>query len=172
MHPYIQINLSAWKTILESLKQAIILIADETGSSEDEIKGIIQQYSTIIADDDIAIYAMLGIKQYIDTYKVAPSEGIYDEFKNIYFLGAAITQKLNTEGFSELRQIHQLAVLRLLDARLYHPYKVNRPVLSQRVASTIKNNSVNDHFGMFGWYLIYKCLFNAASEGNNKKITL
>lgn len=167
-HPFVEINKESFGVILERLKETLILVADKSNKTEPEIDALLAQYVTII-DSDVFALAVAGITQYINFYNVAPREGIYDEFKNIYFLGAAISQKLDSVGLADLRKLHQLAILRLLDLRLVHPYKVNRPTLTERVVSAIKNDSLNAHFGLYGWYITYKCLYNAALEAVGKK---
>lgn len=173
-HPYIQINKKAWGTILDSLKKCVVLISSKTGSNHAQVEEYLRQYTSIINTNSEGIFtaAATGIYQYINFYKISPREGIYDEFKNIYFLGAAITIWLNKLGLADLNKLHQKAVLRLLDHRLLKPHGAYRKTLSARVVSAINNNVLYEHFGTYGWYLIYKCLFNAASDNAKKQGTI
>jgi hypothetical protein len=50
-----------------------------------------------------------------------------------------------------------------LDFRL-SSRNARRVELSNRIRSVINNNALDEHLGKYGWYLIYKCLFNAASD--------
>jgi hypothetical protein len=165
-HPYIEINKKSWGIILNSFKECIALISSETGSPQTQVEGYLKQYSSAINTNSEAIFtaASHGIHQYINFYKVSPQEGIYDEFKNIYFLGVAITIWLNKLGLVDLNKLHQKAMLRLLDLRLLEPYGAFRPALSSRIVRAINYNVLDEHYGAYGWYLIYKCLFNAASD--------
>lgn len=164
-HPYIEVNKKSWGIILTSLQQTIALIASGSGSTEAQADAYLNQYSSVINANANGIYeaATTGINQYINFYNISPKEGVYDEFKNIYFLGTAITIWLNKSGLADLNKLHQKAMLRLLDLRLLVPHDVRRPTLSDRVTSAINNNALNEHFGMYGWYIVYKCLFNAAN---------
>ncbi|MFA6120176.1 MAG: hypothetical protein WCT35_00175 [Sideroxydans sp.] len=169
-NPYIQLNKESWEIILNSLKETVVLIvAAQPNSDIAQIKEYLKQYTTVINNNSERIFdeASNNIQQYINFYKVSPQEGIYDEFKNIYFLGEAITIFLNSMGWVDLTKIHRKAMLRLLDVRLEVPHKAYRKALSSRIISTIDNNMVEKHFGTYGWYLTYKCLYNAAA--NQKK---
>lgn len=101
---------------------------------------------------------------YINFYRVHPNEGAYDEFKSIYFIGMAMSARLINDGHNELNKLHLRAMLRLLDLRLEVPHKAFRSQLSDRIKKAINNDCINKHYGDYGWYLIYKCLFNAANE--------
>ena len=90
----------------------------------------------------------------------------YDEFKGIYFTGMAVSERLAQSGLLDLDKLHQRAMLRLLDIRLEHPHKAFRKDLSDKVRTVITHGKVLEHFGKYGWYLIHKCLYNAANESS------
>lgn len=165
-HPYITINKESWGTVLKSYTQALALIADKELGSLTLVESQLAQYAAVINTNSSQIFelAASGIQQYLNFYRVSPQEGIYDEFKNIYFLGSAISETLKASGLADLNKLHQKAMLRLLDFRLQHPFKAYRPALSSRLVAAINNNTVQQHFGSYGWYIIYKCLYNAAAN--------
>lgn len=104
---------------------------------------------------------------YLNFYNVFPADGEYDEFKNIYFIGVVIARELFKNGYADLGKVQLYAIVKLLDYRL-STVGASRPQLTHRVVSAIKNGSVENDFGRFGLYLIYKCLFNAAMDAVKK----
>lgn len=139
------------------------------GNSEElDGAGSIEIYTRFLNDPFVIVNAWQAIEKYINFYRVEPADGIYDEFKLIYFLAKSITTKLDASGLSDTSKIHQRATLMLLDHRLQCPYAARRSQLSRRIVYAINNNKVNEHFGEYGLYLTYKCLFNAAKDNAEK----
>lgn len=165
-HPLVMVNGSEWTKFLKYTKETIVLLADHDGLHPDDIEKLIGRYVKEIEDnrDNIFLATAMGIVQYLNFYNVIPSEGVHDEFKGIYFTGMAVSQHLNRLGLADLNKLHLRAVLRLLDFRLEEPFKVRRLVLTARIRSVVDNNAVDTHLGKYGWYLIYKCLYNAAND--------
>lgn len=165
-HPLVIVHGLDWKRILEHFKNTIAFLALHDSLSEADVDKLIEQYVSEIESnrDNIFLFTAHGIVQYLNFYNVFPTQGAHDEFKGIYFTGMAVSDHLNRLGLVDLNKLHLRAVLRLLDFRLEEPFKVRRPVLTERVRSVIDNNALDQHLGKYGWYLIYKCLYNAANE--------
>lgn len=107
------------------------------------------------------------LSYYIVAYDIHPENNILDEFKNFFFIGTAIATELQNQGHKDLTTFQLLAIQKLFDFRLF---KVNslRPDLTIRLVKAIDNASITTDFGRFGWYITYKCLFNAAKDVQNK----
>lgn len=166
-HPFVTIHGNDWIELLNYLKQTIYFLArEEDKKTEDEARKFISEYVTQIEEnrENIFLVTAHGIVKYLNFYNVMPHEGVHDEFKGIYFTGMAVSEHLNNLELTELNKLHLRAMLRLLDFRLAFPHKVNRKLLTTRIKSVINNNSVDKHLGLYGWYITYKCLFNAANE--------
>lgn len=164
-HPFIMVNGPDWIRILENFKKTIAYLALQDGIGEEEVSKLIEQYVRAIEDDRINIFKLTadGIVEYINFYKVFPTEGVYDEFKGIYFTGMAVSKRLTQLGLVDLNKFHLKAMLMSLDFRLENPFGASRPLLTERIHSIIDNNMLESHLGKYGWYLIYKCLYNAAN---------
>lgn len=113
---------------------------------------------------ELFISAAVEMDKYLNFYQVIPTNGEYDEFKGIYFFGMEISKRLKFLELRELNKFHLKAVLTLLDYRLETPYNIQRPILTERINLMIENDAIEDHLGMYGWYIIYKCLYNAEDE--------
>lgn len=165
-HPLVMVHGSEWTKLLKYLKESISLIALHDGISEEAVEILIANYVKAIEEDkeNIFLFTANGILQYLNFYNVIPTQGVHDEFKGIYFTGMAVSDRLIQLGFADLNKLHLRAVLRLLDFRLAEPHKIRRPDLTTRIRTVIDNNSVESHLGKYGWYLIYKCLFNSVNE--------
>lgn len=165
-HPLVIIHGQTWTTFLKHIKDTISFLATSEGKSDDEVSELIKAYVDNIEEnrDKIFVLTATGIVKYINFYKVFPTEGVHDEFKGIYFTGMAVSAYLDKLGLADLNKYHLRAMLRLLDFRLLHPHKANRKVLTERIRSVIDNNTVESHLGKYGWYLIYKCLYNASND--------
>lgn len=165
-HPLVMVHGSEWTKILTKLKESIALHALYDGISDEAVQILIDNYVKEIESnrDKIFLSTAMGIVQYLNFYNVKPTEGVHDEFKGIYFTGIAVSDHLSNLGFVDLNKLHLRAVLSLLDLRLEEPFKVRRPVLTVRIRSVIDNNAIESQLGKYGWYLIYKCLYNAANE--------
>ena len=100
---------------------------------------------------------------YLNFYNVTPADDVYDEFKNFYFLGMAITAELEKRGVKDLVKLQLQAILHLLNVRL-KSVGAHRVQLTRRLSNAIDNGAIRNDFGRFGWYILYKCLFNAATE--------
>lgn len=100
---------------------------------------------------------------YLNFYNVNPENDVYDEFKNFYFIGMAITTELEERGAKDLVKLQLKALLHLLNTRL-NTVGAHRSQLTRRISNAIDNGAIRKDFGRFGWYILYKCLFNAAIE--------
>lgn len=157
-------SLNAIKT-LQFFRETITKIADEQGTETSKITDIGIRYAGFVEDNHAKIFENMAseLGYYLNFYNVYPSNDVYDEFKNYYFLGTAITKELEQRGMRDLVKLQLLAVQRLLDLRL-HSVEARRQTLTKRMVDAIENGSVAADFGRFGWYILYKCLFNAATE--------
>lgn len=164
-HPYITVNGKSWVEILHHLQTALAGISLQSGNSPDDTKSLVDTYhKTIESKKDVLFeLAAVGIVEYCNFYKVTPDKGVHDEFKGIYFTGIAISKYLVQVGLVDINKLHLKAMLGLLDFRL-SSRNARRVELSNRIRSVINNNALDEHLGKYGWYLIYKCLFNAASD--------
>ena len=165
-HPLVIVHGQTWTSILNHIKDTISLLALADGKTDTEVEELIRAYVENIEDnrDQIFMQSAIGIVQYLNFYKVFPTEGVHDEFKGIYFTGMAVSAHLDRLGLADLNKYHLRSMLGILDYRLFHPHKANRKVLTERIRSIIDNNAVDAHLGKYGWYLIYKCLYNASND--------
>lgn len=161
------LDVGAKKYLRETIELFVDLI--ETVAEEENKTNPIQYRNdyvkfVITYIDQIVINWRVGVEYYLNFYDVFPSDGKCDEFKNIYFIGTAISQKLQDGGISDLAKFQQIAVMKLLDYRLHKDANTRRPELSFRIRQSINFNKIDEDLGRFGWYMIYKCLFNAAMD--------
>lgn len=165
-HPLVVVHGSQWTEFLTHLKETIAFLARNDGIDKDETRLLISQYVKEIEDnkDNIFLASAYGIVTYLNFYNVRPTEGVHDEFKGIYFTGMAVSEHLHKLGLAELNKLHLRAMLRVLDFRLAMPHKARRDLLTERIRSIIDNGTIEAHLGKYGWYITYKCLFNAANE--------
>lgn len=164
-HPYITVNGKSWVEILHHLQTALTGVSIQSGISPDDTRSLVETYhKTIEGKKDVLFeLAAVGIVEYCNFYKVTPDKGVHDEFKGIYFTGIAISKYLVQVGLVDINKLHLKAMLGLLDFRL-SSRNARRVELSNRIRSVINNNALDEHLGKYGWYLIYKCLFNAAQD--------
>ena len=150
---------------LQFFRESISHLAQIDGLSDPKITSMNIGYSAFIQthQEIIAENMQSEVGFYLTFYKVTPDNDIFDEFKNIYFLGMAITKELESKGHIDLAKYQLRAILHLLDLRLASE-KAVRPLLTQRIKDAIENSAVKKDFGRFGWYILYKCLYNAAIE--------
>ena len=143
-HPLVTIHGKDWTKLLEYFKESIAFIALGDKVLEEDVTKLIEQYVKEVEGNRETIFlaTAIGIVQYLNFYKVIPTEGVHDEFKGIYFTGMAVSEHLNRLGLADLNKFHLRAMLRLLDLRLEVPFKVRRPILSERILSVIDNNSL------------------------------
>lgn len=167
-HPLVIVNGSFWVEILSIIKGTIARFALEDGMDDAQVHELLAEYVQVIegAREEIFIATARDITKYLNFYKVYPTEGAHDEFKGIYFTGMAVSRFLVRLGLTDLNKLHLRAVLRLLDFRLEYPHRVRRPKLTERIRSLIDSGDkeMQDHLGIYGWYMIYKCLYNSASD--------
>lgn len=157
--------------ILEVIQTSIlVLIRDEGKIPVQVIEPMNEQWADVINRHYPEIYTQTHekINKYLNFYNVYPESQNCDEFKYIYFIGLTVANKLKEEGMIDHTKYHLRAILRLLDYRLLSPYNAYRPQLSERIQKAIENHKVYEHYGEFGWYLLYKCLYNAAAEAHKK----
>ena len=162
-HPYITVNGKTWVEILHHLQTALSAISLKSGNTPEETRKIVDSYHQVIEGKKEVLFEMAaaGIVEYCNFYKITPDKGVHDEFKGIYFTGIAISKYLVLLGLADINKLHLKAMLALLDFRL-SSRSACRKDLSDRVRIIINNNGLDEHLGKYGWYLIYKCLFNAA----------
>lgn len=172
-------NINTWKAILDEFLEIVPGIAhypktgpQRTASLADYIKWVGEkdlmraQYKEFISTNGALILdqAVLRVNRYVNLYNVAPTDGVLDELKSIYFLGMTIAELLEEVGLEDLARVQVKAVVCLLDIRLYEPYRAARPQLTARVTKAVDDGNLRQHFGEFGLYITYKCLYNAAEE--------
>lgn len=167
-HPLIQVNKSSWLDILNVMKDTLPFVISRLETNHytaSSIDNFVKEYVEIInlKLDDILNGCTGEITRYINSYQVEPRDTL-DEFKGIYFLGVAISAQLERSGHKELKKLHQFTVLHLLNSRLSIPYDALRPQLARRIGWAISNGDIENHLGKYGWYLLYKCLYNAARD--------
>lgn len=169
-HPYVMVKGKSWVEILHHLQTMLTAISIKSGNSDDQTRVIVKNYHDAIEDKKMILFevAASGIVEYCNFYKITPDKGVHDEFKGIYFTGIAISQYLVKLGLADINKLHLKAMLALLDFRLSSRNACRRD-LSDRLRSIINNNALDEHLGKYGWYLIYKCLFNAASPATDIK---
>lgn len=158
-------SLNAVKT-LQFFRETITRIArDEQCLADPTVTDIGIRYAGFIENNYKKIFENMAAElgYYLNFYNVYPSNDVYDEFKNYYFLGTAITKELEQRGMRDIAKLQLLAIQRLLDIRL-EEVNARRAKLTKRIVDAIENGSVAADFGRFGWYILYKCLFNAATE--------
>lgn len=173
-HPFLQLNSKNWVLILDKLKDLVGALPAREGVPAEEIQRMVQNYHGVIeAYRDYILDATYGdLQRYINFYNVKPRDGAFDEFKHIHFIGMAVSRRLNLMGLADVNKYHLRAMLRLLDIRLEEPYRARRPQLTERIRALIDNGAsaaIEQHLGMYGWYLVYKCLYNAAQERAGKE---
>lgn len=160
-----QSALNAVKT-LQFFRETITRIArDEQCLQDTAVTDLGIRYAGFIENNFEKIFENMAseLGYYLNFYNVYPSNDVYDEFKNYYFLGTAITKELEQRGMRDIAKLQLLAIQRLLDIRL-HTVNARREKLTTRLIDAIENGSIAADFGRFGWYILYKCLFNAATE--------
>ena len=164
-HPYITVNGKHWVEILHHLQTALTAISLKQGNSEEQTEEFTKKYHETIEEKKPILFevAALGIVNYCNFYKITPDKGVHDEFKGIYFAGVAISKYLVDLGLVDINKLHLKAMLALLDFRL-SKRNACRKDLSERVRTIINNNGLDEHLGKYGWYLLYKCLYNAAEN--------
>lgn len=155
---------------LQDVTDGKITENDEIELITEKARTLASQYFKTITDnkEEILDLTLVGMREYLNFYQVYPQEGEHDEFKGIFYTGMAISKILVKLGLLDLNKLHLKAVLLLMDHRLESPLNARRNALSERISSMINNNVLDDHLGKYGWYLIYKCLFNATEELKNK----
>ena len=166
-HPIALIRKAEWNQWLEKFKETFALKLLNSGQlSEQAIDQTIFDMVNLVESEKGTVFEMAAsaISNYCGIYCVSPKDQLLDEFKHIYFLGTAVAHFLSGKGKSEWARTQLLVVQDLLDFRLMYPLKANRPNLTHRIIRTIQLDKVQDNLGRFGWYLIYKCLFNAACD--------
>lgn len=162
-----ELDKDIWLGVLESISEVMSFIMYEEGKIPDPVvEALIEQWCGVINAnyENIYILTKAKISKYLSFYYVSPSGGENDEFKYIYFTGMAVAEKLKEYDMYDLMRYHYRTVLHLLDERLRIPYGIDRPQLSARIEKAIEGDKLKEHFGEYGWYLTYKCLFNSARD--------
>ena len=139
------------------------LASDTDGKSPAEIDKLLAEYRETIIQNHKTIFenAAGELKFYINFYDVRPEGGTPDELKIVYFLGKAIGEEFEKLGLADLQRYQLKAVQRIFNKRLamVGAYRVE---LSQRIDTAIDQGAINKDFGRFGWYIVHRCLLNAA----------
>ena len=164
-NPIVYLNKKEWLFYTKTFAQTIVYISDADGASADVIKDLLKDYETTLNDktNDLFEKAAHDITIYLRLYGVRPSNGIYDEFKGIYFLSRVIADYLKNVGLETLSNLQLRACLHLLNKRLERSNAAREP-LHNAIEDAIKNNRLDSDFGKYGWYIVYKCLCNAADD--------
>ena len=79
----------------------------------------------------------------------------------------AIVKELEACGKVDPTKYQLRAILHLLDKRLLS-IGAKRNQLTKRLKDAITNSAISTDFGRFGWYILYKCLYNATNEASPK----
>jgi|CXWL01.1.fsa_nt_gi hypothetical protein len=150
---------------LKYFRQTVALLAQNTIGNVQVETEINLRYAAFIQNNIVTIAEKMQseLAYYLNFYKVTPADDIYDEFKNFYFLGMAIAAELENLGAKDLEKLQLKAILQLLNVRL-KSVGAYRHQLSRRLSNAIDNGAIKNDFGRFGWYILYKCLFNATTE--------
>lgn len=150
---------------LKFFRETVSFLAQDEITDVSVLTDINLRYSAFIQHnrDAIADNMQSELAYYLNFYNVTPANDVYDEFKNFYFLGMAITTELEKRGVKDLVKLQLKAVLHLLNVRL-NSVGAHRVQLTRRLSNAIDNGAIKSDFGRFGWYILYKCLFNAATE--------
>lgn len=152
-------------TILEVIQTTFgAIMLDEGKIPQVVVESVIEQWAMTVNENYQSLFdnTKAKISKYLNFYNVEPI-GQIDEFKYIYFSGISISEKLEECGMAEHSKYHLKAVLFLLDDRL-KTKNCYREHLSIRIDKAIQYQKIKEHFGEYGWYLTYKCLFNAALD--------
>lgn len=166
-HPYVIIRKQDWLFFISQIKDGIAYLLALDGATDDQIKQQLSIYVKELGGNrEHAILEIVALEMaaYCSFYKVKPTDGIYDEFKGIYFIGMCVAKTLDSLGYPELNKLALKSMLGMLNHRLNIPYNADRDALTTRVLKIIDEDKLDEHFGRFGLYLIFKCLFNAAKE--------
>ncbi len=150
---------------LKFFRETVSLLAQHETADVAVLTNINLHYATFIQHNIEAIAENMQseLAYYLNFYNVTPANDVYDEFKNFYFLGMAITTELEKRGAKHLVKLQLKALLHLLNVRL-NTVGAHRAPLTRRLSNAIDNGAIKNDFGRFGWYVLYKCLFNAAKE--------
>lgn len=151
---------------IEAYADLIYEIAEEDTNSAIKAELALQTYSNFIKAYIPQIVAgwRKDIEYYLNSYEVRPKDGTCDEFKNIYFLGVSISREMKQVGLPDVAKYQQIAMLRLLDFRLFDDVNISRPQLTLRIRRAIDSSNLESDFGRFGLYMVYRCLFNYAKD--------
>lgn len=165
MHRF-EIDQKIFFQTLEEIQKAMVAVATDEGRIPEEVLEPMNEQWVGVVDrnyKDILNLTYDKINKYLNFYNVQPDKQS-DEFKYFYFSGMVIAEKLNAEGMVDHEKYHLRGLLKILDHRLEYPYQARRPQLSDRIVKAIENREIDKHFGEYGWYMIYKCLYNAAYD--------
>jgi hypothetical protein len=160
-----------WIDALDYFGDVIAYIASDTdGKSTAEVGQLIKDYrETVIQDHDkIFDNAASELKFYMNFYDVRPRHGAPDELKIFYFLGTAIAESFATLGLSDL-QVYQLKAVQRIFNKILDQHDAYRADLSKRIDIAIEKGALSTDFGRFGWYIVHRCLLNAAREKKTSK---
>jgi len=150
---------------LKFFRQTVSFLAQDEFLDVSKVTDINLRYSVFIQNniDVIADNMQSELAYYLNFYNVTPANDVYDEFKNFYFLGMAITTELEKLGVKDLVKLQLKALLQLLNVRL-NSVGAHRVPLTHRLSNAIDNGAIKNDFGRFGWYILYKCLYNSSTE--------
>lgn len=154
---------------LKFFRETVSLLVQNESNDVSVITNTNLRYAAFIQQnmESIADNMQSEMAYYLNFYNVTPANDVYDEFKNFYFLGMAITSELEKRGIKDLVKLQLKALLHLLDVRL-STVSANRTQLTKRLSNAIDNGAIKNDFGRFGWYILYKCLYNAAIDREPK----
>ncbi len=151
---------------VEAYAELVFEIAEEDLSDPAKARTVLDVYTGFVKAYIAPIVQgwRKDIEYYLNSYEVRPKDGVCDEFKNIYFLGVAISREMKQVGLADIAKYQQIAMLKLLDFRLFDDVNIARPQLTARVRRAIESGALENDFGRFGLYLVYRCLFNFAKD--------
>lgn len=124
----------------------------------------LQAYKAAIQDTYLAARRVAAdeLNAYLNLYGVRASFSA-DEFKLIYFMGRAITYQLRNIGYHEIAQVHQIAMLGMLDYRL-RTLEISKKQMLNAMATLVRSEKFDSELGKTGCYLAYKCVSTTAKD--------
>lgn len=166
--PIVILNKKEWSLYMRHFCETIVYLCDKDNLQKTEIVNLLKDYEIAINDKTDVLFeqAARDITIYLRLYGVRPTNFQQDEFKGVYFLSRVIADYLKNIGLETLSILQLRACSHLLNKRLERSNAARRQ-LYNAIEEAIKHNRINDDFGKYGWYIVCKCLCNAA-EGLNK----
>lgn len=165
--PIVILNKMEWSLYMRHFAQTIFWLCDKDGMSQEDIQKQLKIYEAAINEKTDSLFekTALEITIYLRLYGVRPTNFRQDEFKGVFFLSWVIADYLKDMGLENLSKLQLRACSHLLNKRLERS-NAARKQLYLAIEESIKHNRIFDDFGKYGWYIVYKCLCNAAEDAS------